>query len=168
MPRRLTLTGHLPIEQLEAAYRRARDPVARSQWQILWLAAQGQTRAQVAASTGYSPNWISTIIHRYNAAGTAGLGDRRHANPGRAPLLSAEQQVTLREALPQPPPDGGLWSGPKVAAWITEQTGHQVPAQRGWEYLRRLGCGLRRPRPRHAKADPAAQEAFKKGSWPPA
>ncbi|GHO87111.1 hypothetical protein KSZ_51170 [Dictyobacter formicarum] len=30
------------------------------------------------------------------------------------------------------PPNGGLWSGPKVANWITEQVGRRVHTQCGW------------------------------------
>jgi len=36
-----------------------------------------------------------------------------------------------------------------------------VRIRRGWEYLKRLNYSKRVLRPRHAKADPAAQEAFK-------
>ena len=32
---------------------------------------------------------------------------------GARPLLSQEDEVALREALAEPPADGGLWSGPK-------------------------------------------------------
>lgn len=71
----------------------------------------------------------------------------------------------MSQALDGPGPDGGRWSGPQVATWISQQVGHRVPPQRGWEYLRRLGFTPRVPRPRHAKADPLAQEAFKRGSW---
>ncbi len=49
-----------------------------------------------------------------------------------------------------------------VARWIESHTGRKVHAQRGWEYLKRLNYSKRVLRPRHAKADPAAQEAFKK------
>jgi len=37
------------------------------------------------------------------------------------------------------PADGGLWTGPKVAAWMSELLGRPVSAQ-GWEYLR--GCAI--------------------------
>jgi transposase len=49
-----------------------------------------------------------------------------------------------------------------VAQWIETNTGRKVHPQRGWEYLKRLNYSKRVLRPRHAKADPAAQEAFKK------
>ncbi len=48
--------------------------------------------------------------------------------------------------------------------WILARTGRNVHPQRGWEYLTRLGYSKRILRPRHAKADAAAQEAFKKNS----
>lgn len=80
----------------------------------------------------------------------------------RRALLSAAQQEELDQAL-QSPPDGGLWSGPKVAQWIAQKTGRgQVHPQRGWDYLQRLNYSGQRPHPRHANADEAAQAAFKK------
>ena len=75
-----------------------------------------------------------------------------------------EPQAQLQEALDEPPTDGGLWTGPKAAHWIQILTGHRVPAQRGWEYLKHLNYSKRLLRSRHAKADPEAQEAFRKNS----
>ena len=49
-----------------------------------------------------------------------------------------------------------------MARWIFVHTGRKVHPQRGWEYLKRLGYSKRVLRPRHAKTDAAAQEAFKK------
>ncbi len=164
MPRRLTLTAHLSVDDLGARYRHAPDPVERSHYQILWLLAQGSPTAQVAAVTGYSLDWIRTLARRYNAGGPAALGDRRHTNPGAAPLLTPDLQTHLITGLDGPAPDGGVWTGPKVAAWMAERLGHPVHSQRGWEVLRRLGFTLQRLRPRHVQADPDAQAAFKKSS----
>ncbi|MCC3466298.1 MAG: helix-turn-helix domain-containing protein, partial [Microcoleus sp. PH2017_06_SFM_O_A] len=61
--------------------------------------------------------------------------------------LSPEQQEELRQALQGPAPDGGDWTGPKVARWIAEKTGSaHVWPQRGWDYLKRLGVDWRRRR----------------------
>jgi transposase len=59
-----------------------------------------------------------------------------------------------------------MWSGPKVARWIEEKAGlEKVHAQRGWEYLRKVGMSPQAPRPSNAKgADAQEREAFKKGS----
>ena len=164
MPKRLHLQGHLSVDDLERRYRQARNPVARSHYQIVWLVGQGRLTSEIAAVTGYSPNWIRQLVRRYNAVGPDALGDGRRHNPGAVPRLSPAQQAQLRAVLAEPPPDGGLWTSAKVASWIRAGTGRETAAQRGWDYLRKLGYTPQVPRPRHAKADAAAQEAFKK-SW---
>ena len=110
----------------------------------------------VAAVTSYTVNWIRIIARRYNQRGPAGLEDRRHRNPGATGLLSAGQRAALAAALEQSPPDGGVWTGPEAAAWMTAMLGRRVRPQQGWEALRRLGWTAKVPRPRHVNADPAA------------
>ncbi len=167
MVRKLVIPAHLPVSDLERRYRRARDPVARSHWQIIWLLAQGESTAAVAGSTGYSVTWVREVAKRYREGGPAALGDRRHANPGAAPLLSPGQQEELQQALRGPAPDGGLWTCRTVAVWMAVRLGRPVGVVRGWEYLRRLGFSPQRPRPREVRADPVAQAAFKRGASKP-
>jgi transposase len=167
MARRLRLPPHLPLRELEQRYRRATDPVARSQWQMLWLLSSGTPTAEVARVTGYSINWVREIARRYREEGPTGIGDRRHTNPGAAPLLNREQQEQLRTVLSGPAPNGDLWTCRTVAAWMSAVLGRPVSQQRGWEWMRRLGFTPQRPRPRETRADPVAQEAFKKGGLPP-
>jgi transposase len=161
MPTQLSIQAHLAVDELETHDRRAKDPVARSHWQVIWLLAQGLPAAQVAAVTGDTVNWMRPIARRYNQRGSAGLEDR-HRNPGATGLLSAAQRAALASALPQPPADGGVWTGLKAAAWMTAMLGRRVHPQRGGEVLRRLGWTSKVPRPRHATAAPSAQAAFKK------
>jgi hypothetical protein len=52
MARRMTLVPHLRVAQRHQRYREAEDPVARSQWQMLWLLAGGRATAEVAHVTG--------------------------------------------------------------------------------------------------------------------
>lgn len=167
MTRRLTIPAHLPVEEVEHRYRAAHDPVARSHWQIIWLLARGTPTAEVAAVTGYSINWVREIATRYRTGGPAALGDRRHGNPGAAPLLTPAQQEKLRTVLGGPAPDGGLWTCRQVAGWISRTIGRPVAEVRGWEYLRKLGFSPQRPRPRAIQADPVAQDAAKKGGSKP-
>lgn len=163
MPRCLTLAPHLPVDDLADRYRHSHDPVERSHWQMLWLVARGHTCPAVAALVGYSEDWVRTIVHRYNAEGPAGVRDRRQANPGQKPLLTPEVHEALEQALAGEPPDGGLWTSPKVAAWMAQRLGRPVSRQRGWEAMRTLGFTLQQPRTRATAADPVAQAAFKKG-----
>ncbi len=155
----------MSVKDLHRRYRKAEDPVARSQWQMLWLLAQGTPTAQVAQvaqMTGYTVRWVQEIARRYRA-GPAAIGDRRQGNPGTALLLAGAQQEQLRVALGGPAPDGGLWTGRQVAAWMRATLGRPVSPQRGWDWMRRLGFTPQRPRPRETRADPDLQAAFKKG-----
>src|SRR4029453_2699137 len=101
MPKRLSIQTHFTLHELETRYRKARDPVVRSHWQIIWLLAQELTSAQVAAVRVYTLNWIRTMARRYNQQGPAGVEDRRHRNPGAVGLLSAGQRAALAAALDQ-------------------------------------------------------------------
>jgi hypothetical protein len=127
--RHVTLTLHLSSDELERWYRSAHEPHERNWGQILWLLARGQTARQVAASTGYSPYWIGQLAKRYNTEGPAGMRNRARLTSHRqAPLLSAEQQEDLRQALAGPPPgaaptvgrrSGGRWRCARFSAgWI--------------------------------------------------
>lgn len=162
MPKYTKLENHLSLSELEVRYRKAQDPVARSQWQIIWLLAQSKKVVEVVEVTGYSPGWVRTLARRYNAVGASALGDQRHHAKGQPPLLSASHQAELKTALQDPHPDKGLWNGPKVAEWIKLKTGRTVRRQRGWEYLDKLGFTQQVPRPHHTRADKEAQSEFKK------
>lgn len=111
----MRLEDHLTVEELKDRYREAEDPVERSHAQIVWLLAQGESAKRVAQITGYSARWISEVACRYNEGGPEALGDRRHANPGGSFLIDEARRRELASALEGPAPDGGLWSGPKVA-----------------------------------------------------
>ena len=141
---------------MEARYRKARDPVLRSHYQIAWLISEGKSTTQVMEATGYSRGRIQQLARRYSAYGPEASGDRRHHNPGakERALLSAAQPEGLREALMKPPPGGGMWNSSKVGEWIERRTGKAVSRRKqgGWEYLKRLGQSPKVPRPHHKKA----------------
>lgn len=151
-------------KELKAAYRASTDAVERRRFQAVWLLAEGKSREEVRAVTAYAHSSLVSIIERYNEAGLVGLKDKRHDNPGLEPLLNDAEQQALYAALQKPPEEGGVWSGKKVAAWVTQHTGKPFHVQRSYEYLDRLGFSLQRPRPQHRQADGAAQEDFKKTS----
>lgn len=162
MPKHIHVTSHLAIEELEHRYRQAHDPVERTHYQIIWLLAQGKLTRDVMAATGYSRIWIQALARRYNREGPAGLGDRRHHNPGQPLALDAAGQADLRAALANPTSDGGLWTGPAVARWLRQRLDRPVSRQQGWVWLRRLGQTPQVPRPSHADADLEAQVEFPK------
>jgi transposase len=160
------IVEHLPVEELEVRYRAARDVTEARHLQAIWLLAQGRTVLEVAEVLAFVPRWVEQLAQRYNTSGPEALGDRRRRNGRTASLLTPGVLAALAERLKEPPEDGGLWSGPKVAAWMARHLGlAAVHPQRGWEALQRLERSVQAPRPRHPRsARPEQREALKK-SW---
>src|SRR5918994_333112 len=160
------IVGHLPVEEVGAPYRAARDVMEARHYQAIWLLAQGRTVLEVAEVLAFVPRWVTQLAARYNALGPEALGDRRRRNGRTASLLTEGVLSALAARVRTPPEDGGVWSGPKVAAWMARHLGlAEVHPQRGWEALRRIGWSPQAPRPRHARAATPEQRAdFKRGS----
>jgi transposase len=163
---RLPIAPHLPHEEIARRYRSCRHGLEKTHWQVLWLLTKPDdplSPAQAAAHVGLTPSWVRTLLKRYNAEGPTGLADRRATTNGGKPKLTPERQAELFTALQAPPADGGLWTGPKVAALVRDRWGVAVRVQTGWNWLRRLGFTLQVPRPRHPKAaSPAQQQVWKR------
>jgi Winged helix-turn helix len=142
------IVEHLPVAELEARYRAARDATEARHFQAIWLLAQGRTFLEVAEVLAFVPRWVEELA---------------------ASLLTEAVLSALAERVQAPPEEGGVWSGPKVAAWIARHLGVQrVHPQRGWEALQRIGWSIQAPRPRHVRAaTPAERADFKKGSRRP-
>lgn len=164
MAQHLRVADHLSVDVLRQGFQTASDPVERSHYQVVYLAALGWGSADIATASGYGVSWVRTLVRRYNREGLAAMRDGRHDNPGQARLLNPEQEAALAQRLKEPPSDGGLWSGPKVARAMAELLGRAVGSVRGWEALRRLGYSLQRPRRRHVGADAQAQADFQGGA----
>ncbi len=95
MPKSLTISPHLSIEELEGCYRQAKTVTERSHYQILRLLAKGYPCEEVVAVTGYSRNWIYELVRSYNHLGVEALGDLRKHNQGILPKLDDVQQANL-------------------------------------------------------------------------
>lgn len=162
--RRIKLAEHLRVEEIEKRYRSANDGVGRSQWQIIWLLAQGKTSSEIEAMMGYSLTWIRTIARRYNSEGAEGIGDKRHSNPGRKAALTDSQQQELKAVLNDALANNERWGGREVAAWMSKELGQAVYVQRGYEWLAKLEFSGQVPRPHHANANAEEQRVFKKTS----
>jgi len=132
---RLRLAAHEGPGVEISAYRSERDVVRQSHLQVIWLLLSGETIAAASRVSGTTPRWVQTLIGRWNAAGMAGLGDRRRNNAGAEPLLDAAGLAALAEALAGAPDDGGLWNGRQVAVWMSAWLGREVSAKRELDYL---------------------------------
>lgn len=157
---RLPVAEHLTPAEIDRRYRGCADPAEKSRWHVLWLVTRPDRPASATAAAkvvGYTPAWGRAILKRYNAGGPDALADGRRGN-GADPKLTPDQQAALFAALQADPPDGGLWSGPKVAAFVKDRFGVEVWPQTGWQWLKDLGFRLVVPRPRHPKAATPEQQ----------
>jgi len=163
--RRLPVIRHRTPRQAWAKYRACRHPVEKVRWHLIWLLLrtdEPRTPAQAAAVVGVSVITARVVLHRWNDAGPGGLTDRRASNHGR-PRLSDDQRSALFTALKGRPPDGGLWTGPKVAVYVRERWRVVVRPQTGWRWLVDLGFSLQIPRPSHPRAaGPTTRRRWKK------
>jgi len=140
MPPKAELKTHLTSDELKVRYREARDTAEARRWQLIHLVAQGWTIKRAAQAVDFNYDYAKEIIRRYNQQGPEAVPNqtqKRQVSP--RSLLTVEQQCELKHALQLPAPDGGNWTGPKVAQWIAEKTGRShVWPQRGWDYLKRF------------------------------
>jgi transposase len=151
---RLPVVAHLPADEVGRRYRTCPDPKEKPRGHLIWLLARpGEPlRGERAGPlVGLSDVYARAVLRRWNAHGPGGLADRRKANksPGK---LTAERQAEVYEALQREAPDGGPWSGPKLARYVRNRWGVEVCPETGWRWLKKLGFRLVVPRPRHPKA----------------
>jgi putative transposase len=132
----------------------------------LALILEGKSRTEAAQQSGMERQTLRDWVHRYNAAGVAGLFSR--VGPGPRPLLSEAQMAALKELVvngPDPEMD-------KVVRWrcidlrdkIEQRFSVKVHKRTVAKWLRLLELTRLQPRPFHPKKDAGAQEAFKKTS----
>src|SRR4051794_4304208 len=140
---------HLSVAELEARFRAASDARSTRHLQAIWLLAKGHRTAEVAATTAFGVRWVEKLRARYNAEGPEALGDlRRHDGRGRTVLTPALLDG-LRLRLAEPPPDGGLWTSRKVAAWMAG--GARAGLRRGPARLGGAAGGRSRRRGRNTR-----------------
>jgi transposase len=162
----IALAPHMSSAELESAYKEAADPVAKSHFHALWLVSEDYAAAEVAGLLSFSTRWVHTLVRRYNERGPSALADLRSGNGAKPRILTAEALAALKQRIKTAPPDGGLWSGPKIARWLADFHGlKSVHDQRGWDALMAIGYSVQKPRPRHPQAaSEEDRQALKKTS----
>ena len=135
---------------------------------LLAIAAvyEGKNRSEAARVGAMDRQTLRDWVHRFNAAGPAGLIDRKA--PGAERRLTVEQEAELAaliEAGPDRARDG-------VVRWRCVDLQQQILTRWDVAYhestvgklIRRLGFRHISARPRHVEQDPGEIEAFKKTS----
>ena len=85
----------------------------------------------MAATVSFAPRWVERLLACDNAHGPQALGDLRRRNGSSPSILKPDLLGKLKDRL-LAPPDGGLWTSPKVAAWMAAELGlARLAPQRG-------------------------------------
>jgi transposase len=126
----------------------------------LWLVRRGETVGATAKAVGVSYRTVQRWLRWYEAGGLAEVRARRQGGDGQPPKLDAAQQAAVATEVAT----GRFHTSAAIGAWITETYGVSYRPGGLSDLLGRLRCGPKVPRPLHAKADLAAQAAWKKGA----
>ena len=154
----------LDAGELRREAKRCRDAAAARRMLALALVLDGASREEAARHAGMDRQTLRDWVHRYNEEGLLGLYDRRRS--GRKPRLTPEQEAELATAVergPDPDRDGVVrWRRVDLRALIETRFAVRLHERSVGKLRRRLGFARLSVRPKHPKADEAAQEAFKK------
>ena len=152
-------------DELKALYQREQDGKRRQRLHALWLMRERtRTRDEVAAVVGAGERTVQRWLDWYRAGGLPTLDAHRLGQAGGVVArVSVDDQALL-------------------AAYAADGTFHTIDEARQWveatcsvaytywgmrSLLDRLKIHAKVPRPVNPKADPAVQEAWKKGAWRP-
>ena len=156
----------LDAADLRRAAARSRDANAARRMLALGLVVEGASRATAARSCGMDRQSLRDWVHRYNGEGLEGLSDRPRS--GRPSLLTPTQMAELEQVIaagPDPAVDGVVrWRCVDLQRVVDERFEVEIAERTMAKLVHKLGFSRLSPRPRHPKADVAAQEAYKKTS----
>jgi transposase len=149
---------------LKEMLKTVRSKVDFQRVQCLWLRAElGLNSTQIGAAVGFTKGTVKVIQARYFAEKEAALigegrGGRRHQN------LSIEEEDSLLEDFFCKAKEGGVLIVSEIKDAYEKKVGRTVNKSTVYRMLERHGWRKIAPRPHHPKADPEAQEEFKKNS----
>ena len=159
------IVGDKPTVQRLAE--RLKTATSHSEYQriqcVLIRATLGSSAAQIAQLLGWSTATVHVMHSRWAKEGEAifdvgGRGGRRHQ------YLTPEQEAQLLAPFVERAEAGGMLTVADIQQAYRERTGRDVARSTVYRLLERHGWRKVIPRPRHPKADVAAQAAFKKTS----
>ena len=154
----------LTAGELRKTARKEKNSTVARRILALALVLEGSERKTAAESCGMDRQTLRDWVHRYNAEGLAGLRSRRPMGP--RSRLTTEQQAELAalvEAGPDPEQHGVVrWRRVDLRDELERRFGVKLHERSVGKVLAKLGYRRLSVRPRHPRADEAAQEAFKK------
>ena len=129
--------------------------------------AEGRSAAEVARLLGVRRQSAHEWLKAWRKAGVRALRSKGAAGP--KARLSAEQKGKLVKAIVAGPQAHGhvtaVWTLPRVAKLIEEQTGERYHPGHVWWLLRELGLSCQQPTRRAIERNEAAISDWKSRTW---
>jgi hypothetical protein len=129
MPKTAYLAKHFSSSELKGKYLKSKDSVETRRWHLLWKISLGWTIKNSAIAVGCSYPYAQKILSQYNRNREEGVRNRKNQTSNhvreKKRLLNPQQLEKLKQQIEQTSPDGGIWTGTKVARWIEKETGRK-------------------------------------------
>lgn len=154
-------------DELDGFIAKTKDASRRQRLRVVRWALAGLTADEVAAQTKLCRRQVQNWVRRFNSAGLSGLEDR--PGRGRPCPLSVEQQDEFKARLATgatAKDEVCTLRGEDVQRILADEFGVLRKLSSVYYLLHSLGYSSLVPRPRHAEADSARQELFKKANCP--
>jgi transposase len=154
--------SHLSVDEVKERMNTDTRPWVREHWWIIYNALVAPRKAEeIALHTGVSATTVHRVISSYNRLGptaleTPGKGGRRHE------YLSVPEEKAFLAPFFAQAQSGEIATVAQIQRAFEATIGHEVDDSTIYRLLARHGWRKLMPRPRHPKADPQAQEHFKK------
>jgi transposase len=158
----LIVSDKLTVERLAERLKQANSHSEYQRIQcVLIRATLGSSAAEIAQLLGWSTATVHVMHSRWAKEGEAlfdvhGRGGRRHQH------LTPEQELELLAPFVQRAEAGGMLTVAEIQQAYRQRSGKAVAPSTIYRLLERHGWRKIVPRPRHPKANVAAQAAFKK------
>jgi transposase len=166
MPRTARVVPWLSEVEMIQWLREAPSVGAYQKRLAVWLTVVGPFYAhQIAEMLGVSKQAVWLWLGQYNKFGPGGL-ERKGRGGRRWAFLGWEEEEELLRSLEKRAILGQVITAKQLLPEICKEVGKEVSLWYVYRLLKRHNWRKLGPRPRHLKADPTAQEQFKKNSRP--
>jgi transposase len=164
----MNIKGHHTTKELQTLYRTQEDARLARRIHAVYLASKGWSCPEIMTITGAGRRTVQQWVHKYNQHGIDGLTDKpRPGQPTKLPRKAESRFCQRIEAGPTQKEGVSVLNGPAIRRILEREFGVLYSRQGLYDLLHRLGYSCLCPRPQHEKADPQAQEQFKKTSSKP-
>lgn len=154
--------SHLPLAEVKNRMRT--DPRAdqRQRWLIIYNAlVEPRSAEEIARHCGVSKATVHAVISCYNRLGVAAVETKGQGGRRRQYLTLEEEKEFLAPFFAQAE-RGEIATVGQIWQAYAQCVGHEVDASTVYRLLNRHGWRKLMPRSKHPKAEPQAQEQFKK------